>query len=129
MLESYEIEQSLNARNFAAPINISLCYTYLGDYNNAQQFLRESVSKICGDDCGLVPSVHIKYASGCIFLGLKQYAKAEADFLESSVLSKEIGDHRMQLANIYMLAKISIEAKDFRKAQTYLEEGENFDQH
>jgi tetratricopeptide (TPR) repeat protein len=47
MLKSYSTEQLLNIRNVATPMNISLCYTNLGDYENARLLLRESIS-ICG---------------------------------------------------------------------------------
>ena len=49
----------------------------------------------------------------------------EADFLQSLNFARMIDDSRMELDNICMLAKISIQKKDIKKAGYYLKEGES----
>jgi tetratricopeptide (TPR) repeat protein len=105
-------------------MNISLCYTQLKDFESAKDYLRESID-LCGKGCDSQSLTHIKYASGCIYLGLNQNDSAEVEFLRSMSYSKEAQDFRMQLDNIYLLSKMYVQASEFSKAERLLKVGES----
>lgn len=119
MISAYQKEDSLGILGFSTPMNISLCYANLRQYALAQKFLQKSINK-CGGGCDSQALLHIKYASGYVLYGLHEYKKAEAEFLASLKLSRRVRDRRMELDNIYLLAKISMERNDLREAEHYL---------
>lgn len=123
MISGYQIQDSLGILRLGSAVNVSLCYSNLEKYDRALRFLQKSIS-LCGDECNAQDLTHIKYASGYIFYRLKQYNKAEDEFLASLESSRQANDHRMELDNIYLLAKISMERNDLRKAEHYLNAGD-----
>ncbi len=122
--ESQSVKDALGIMDPSSRMNVSLCYSHLGDYRKARLFLNESI-RMCGNECGPDKMLHIKYASGCIFFGLKNYLEAETEFLESLTLSRKVGQTRLELDNIYMLTKTYIQRGDLVKAKKLLEEGES----
>lgn len=79
---------------------------------------------MCGDSCANGVTLHFKYAAGTIRLGLKEYDKAEQEFLASYELSKKAGSVRMLLDNIYNLSDLRLRDNDIGGALTYLREAE-----
>lgn len=121
--QGFLIDRSLKEIEYDTPMNISLCYTNLLDFHNAKKYLDESIA-ICGADCPPRAMVHIKYALGCVSLGLNEFEKAEKEFLESYIVAKNLNDSRMQLDNIYLLAEIYTKRGQIENAIRYLDEGE-----
>lgn len=123
LIESYELEKLTNDKDFSTPMNISLCYSNLRDFERARAYLEESL-ELCSGRCRTSANLHIKYASGLISYGLEDYINAQAEFVESLGLCRQIKDHRMQLDNIYMLAKINLKLGRIENAKRFLAEGE-----
>jgi len=117
------LKRLLGEVSFDSPMNLSLCYSELNDFANAEIYLKES-QEVCGAVCSDQSMAHIRFARGCIFLGLNQFEKAETEFLNSYRMSENINDSRMQLDNIYLLSEIFIKRKHMNKALRYLEQGE-----
>jgi hypothetical protein len=122
-LESYTIKKATGTLGFDTPLNLSLCHFQLNEHKRASEFLRESVI-ICGAGCPTQSMTHIKYASGCIAFGMKQFDKAQAEFISSYNFAKSNGDSRMQLDNICLLVDILIKENQIKDAMHYLNEGE-----
>lgn len=120
---SFEMQKILGTEHYATPMNISLCYVQMGKFSSAQTFLQKSI-RICGFSCDQASMIHLRYAAGSIFHGLKKYDSAEIEFLGSYGFAKRSGDIRMQLDNIYLLADIYAERKLVDKAVRLLEEAE-----
>jgi tetratricopeptide (TPR) repeat protein len=123
MLQSSRLRRDLRDETYLSSMNVSLCYAHLADFVNARKYLAESIG-VCGANCPARYMVHIKYASGLIHYGLRKFGDAEREFLLSLELAREAGDFRMQLDNIYLLAKIYIGSIKLNKARQLLEEGE-----
>jgi tetratricopeptide (TPR) repeat protein len=123
LMRSWKIKQATNELTFNTPMNLSLCYSQLSDFQNANIYLQESID-VCGNDCPDQAMEHIEYASGFMLLGLNEYEKAQAEFAKSYAHSKMVKDYRMQLDNIYLLAEIYIRQNRIDKAMQFLEEGE-----
>jgi tetratricopeptide (TPR) repeat protein len=105
-------------------INISLCYSNLNDFNNADIFLKMAAER-CAINCKKTVLMHLKYASGFRHLRLKNYKEAEGDLLKSFALSSEVGHSRLQLDNIFLISEIYIKQKRFENAILYLERGQS----
>lgn len=116
-------ETLLRRPTFELPVNISLCYANLGEFENALKFLDQSIS-VCGTDCSAIGMMHIKYASGFIDLRLKCYKDAERAFLDSFYFAREVNDLRMQLDNICLLSEVYVSVGDESKALRYLRQAE-----
>lgn len=123
MLDSDAIEQSIGIDNFSTPLNISLCYAHLGDFNRAALYLQRSIN-VCGDDCLPAVMVHHYYARGYIEFGLENFPEAESLFLKSLEYAKAAKDFRMQMDNLYLLGKMAIKEGNFDKAKAFLNQGE-----
>ena len=108
---------------YQTSLNLSLSYSHLESYDSARIFLNESV-KSCGSECPEEAQVHLAYASGSLYYGLGQLEDAKEEFLKSLNIARRVGDARMQLDNIYLLAKIHIQGKQLVLAKDYLKDGE-----
>lgn len=104
-------------------VNISLCYFNLNDFMNAEKSAQQSLAT-CGSNCQDRELMHIRYATGSIAFGLKNFEKAESDFLVSYNFSKALDNRRMQFDNIYYLARICMSQKRMREALYYLDEAD-----
>lgn len=120
----YELDRAIGDVGFDTPMNISLCYVNLQDFENAEKFLNESLV-ICGADCPDYAMVHLKYTRGCMLMGLQKYEAATTEFLGSSALAEQVGNLGMQLDNIYLLTEIYLKKKRIYEALKYLRKGEN----
>jgi tetratricopeptide (TPR) repeat protein len=119
-LAFHKDEQSVPTIAFT---NISLCYTFLGDFINARVYLQK-VMDACAGGCIDQSMMHMAYAKGCLGIRSDRTAEAEANFLASYELAKGDLDDRMQLDNIYYLSGIYMEQNRFTEASTYLQKGE-----
>ena len=99
--------------------NVGLCYAQLGDFVEARRYLERSLSE-CGDDCAGQDMMNIEYGFGIIALGEQEIYEAERHFLKSYEFGVILGDTRFQLDNIYLLAQIYLQNKQFKKASHYL---------
>lgn len=122
MKKSLESDPKSQA-NIVNLVNISLCYAHLMSFDTARIYLAQAVTS-CEGDCPADIRMHSKYSSGYINYGLGRYEHARVDFLESLALAKQIDHTRMQLDNIYQLAKIFIKKDEIQTAWSYLREGE-----
>lgn len=120
---SLEIQRADHAIAYNTLMNVSLCYTNQKDFTNARIYVRKSLNE-CLPGCPAESMMHIKYAMGCIDFGLKEYGKAEDEFLTSYSFSKELNNPRMQFDNIYFLAEIYIMQGSIKKVAYYLGEAQ-----
>lgn len=104
-------------------MNISLCYSHLGDFNLARKYLDDSI-EACNANCPMERMIHIKYASGFIHYKAGRFKQARAEFLESFDFSTQKKNTRMQLDNLYLLAKMSASDGQFGEARAYLTQAE-----
>lgn len=100
-------------------LNITLCYVHLQHLEEAREYLNRVVMG-CADDCLDVYGKHVSYAEGHILFKSGRFLEAEAGFNESLRLATEDLDIRMQLDNLYELAKISIQGNQLLKAEKLL---------
>ncbi len=124
MINSYLLSDSLKRVDFSQPLNISLCYAYLNDFENAKKYLRLS-KDLCGSNCIPFAELHIKYASGYIHFVQNELDDAEHDYKVSLKIAEQIPDQRMYLDNINMLARIQIKKDRLKAAKKYLDKGES----
>ena len=124
MLQSLTLSRELNNVADLSLMNVSLCYSYLGNFDSARKLLQES-AEACGRNCPPRSMIHIKYASGVMKYQSQKFREAEREFQRSLQLSRELDDFRMQLDNIYLLAKICIRDNKLNVARQLLEEGDN----
>lgn len=113
---STDFEVSIN-------LNASLCYAYLNDLDKARGALNRVVNE-CERDCSDVYEKHIKFAEAHILLREGRVLQAELGFLESLRLATQQEDVRLQLDNLYMLAKTSGQRNQLLKAEMFLEQAE-----
>lgn len=103
--------------------NIGLCYAQLGDYVEGRRYLEKSLTE-CGDACAGQDMMNIEYGFGIIALGEQEIYEAEKHFLKSYEFAVILEDSRFQLDNIYLLAQIYLQDKQFKKASNYLFDAE-----
>ena len=120
---SFTLHKSMHDVEYYILTNIGLCYAYLNDFSNARLYVEKSLNA-CHPNCLGKPMMEVKYAMGVISLGLKQYDRAENDFLTSYSSSKKLNNSRFQFDNIYYLAEIYIRQNRIRKAEYFLREAE-----
>ena len=120
---SFTIHKSMHDVKYNILTNISLCYAYLNDFSNAQLYVEESLNA-CRENCPDNSMMQIKFAMGFISFGLKQYDRAENDFLTSYSFSKKLNNSRFQFDNIFNLSKIYIKQNRIKTAELYLGEAE-----
>ena len=82
--------------------------------------LVDKAFKICGKDCTKFFLINARYSLGVISFGLRNFSDAEAQFLQSYSLAKELGDERFQLDNIVYLSQIYINTRKMILAEKYL---------
>lgn len=102
-------------------VNISLCYAHLNDYKQADNFV-ERAFKTCTGHCSKELLMYGFYSCGVRSAGLKNFKKAESEFLRSYFLSKELDDKRLLLDNIIYLSKIYISSNQLKLAEKYLQQ-------
>lgn len=123
MLRSYELHDSLKIADFSPPMNISLCYTNLGDFDRSEEMLAKS-REVCGPECPPAAKIHINFASAQLFFARNEFEEAERAFLASLKLSEQVKDYRLVLDNICSLARIYIRRNELATARIFLERGE-----
>lgn len=123
LLAAYERGKVSGSLSYMWLINISLCYANQGDYVNAQRYLNESIL-LCNNAFSDLALIHLNYASALIHLGLEEYKEAERALLTSYKHAKAMGNSRMQLDNIYLLAEVYHNQNKIETALFYLKEGE-----
>lgn len=104
-------------------VNISLCYSYINDFKNAKEYIERAFNS-CHNICPRETLVSAHYSLGVTSMGLKDFKRAESEFLRSYHLSKELEDKRLLLDNIVFLSKIYIRNNQLKLAERYLREGQ-----
>lgn len=104
-------------------LNLGLCYAHLADFDNARDYVERSMDISHGASKGYNRK-HAKYILGYIHYANGKLTAAKLAFLESLRMAREQNDVRIELDNIYLLAKISIHANQLHQAKNYLHEAE-----
>lgn len=121
--QAYQMKKGDDPALVMTALNISLSYANLNELENSEKYFTEAL-KGCAGKCDDKYMLHIKYASGYILYVKKRDVDARKEFLQSFDYSQKVGNTRMQLDNIYMLADIYHKNGEFDKAIAILQQGE-----
>jgi tetratricopeptide (TPR) repeat protein len=102
-------------------VNISLCYAYGDDFVQAKSYVEQAL-KSCNSNCPKKLRVFAFYSLGVQSYLLNNLSDAEAQFLTSYDLAKDLNDQRLLLDNIIFLSKIHIHLNQLIRAEEYLNE-------
>ena len=100
--------------------NMGLCHAYLGNFPDATAHI-DMGFQACGRTCSPERKMEAAFALGVTSFGLKDYLKAEKDFLRSYTIAKKLNDVRFQLDNIDFISRICLAQGRHLDASRYLE--------
>lgn len=105
-------------------LNTSLCYSHIGDFSKADQFLRMGFynSQLPGQGILAVEGLQ---AYGVFHLFKQNLDSAEIYILRSYSLTKELGNKRFLLNNLSVLTNIYLQKNQMSLAMKYLSEAES----
>lgn len=122
---SYRLKQTIHydADLNMLLIDMGLCYNDLGRYEEAESHVKAALD-VCKSDCSDYIKLQIEFTFGTIAFTQEKMVTAEAHFLRSYSLAKEINDKRLQFDNVVYLSQIYQRNNQFQKAEKYLIEAE-----
>lgn len=103
--------------------NISLCYSFLNDVKNAEQYVKKAHGT-CEGGCSNGSMISVLYAYGVVYLKSGDLEMASAKFLKSLSLARESLNRRFVLDNLIYLSEIAITKNELGQAEEYLMEAE-----
>lgn len=103
--------------------NMGLAYAYLKKFDDALRHIDLGL-EMCGADCPDRRRMEAFFAKGVVHMGLGELFRSENYFLQSYLLSKQLGNVRFQLDNIDYLSQIYRKWNRLREAASYLHLGE-----
>lgn len=106
-LRSVSTEEFDPHRDYFMLANIGLCYAFMGDFQNARNYVDESL-RFCQKGTSNAYRINIEYAFGVISLGEKNIEAAEVHLMSSYEMARNIGNTRFALDNIYLLMDLYI---------------------
>lgn len=104
-------------------VNMSLCYTVLGDFPRASEFLKKGLDA-CQPECPGAFTIEWLFANGRIHYYKENLDSAEAYYLRSYSLAKKLGNERYQLVVSLDLIDIYYQRSQTSLAVSYLLEAE-----
>ena len=123
MRRGLHTEGALGTARHVGFLNLGLCCAHLGDFDSARMYLKRS-AEMCDAIVRNENQKHQRYASGYIYYASGDFVKARGEFLESLRMAQIQEDARIQLDNLYLLAKMSIQVKALDEARKYLSQAE-----
>ena len=123
LLRALETSHLINEVRYDELRNISLCYAYLKDFDNAEYYLKESLKK-CGPSCSDKGIMKSKFAEGLVSYCKEDYDMATLQLFESYALAQKLESIRFQLEIIYLLTDMQLKQKKIHQAKNLLMDGE-----
>jgi tetratricopeptide (TPR) repeat protein len=119
-----DVKSPLDSHPLTTPLlNLSLCYSELGDFSKASEFLKKGLDS-CNPECDGPYMLEVHQACGSFHFCQGSLDSAVVYYLKSYSLARKLGNKRYQLSNALVITDIYFQQDQSSLATRYLAEVE-----